>query len=174
MPLHKAFVLLEDEFLVESIPRKGIYVRKPDLTEIIDAFECREGLEGIAARRATASFTDTEIERLEALFSPFINVKEIDPVRYQKADRKFHESIINASGNNVLRRLNQIGSVLIRTYPRGIILPLEESMADHQKIIKAFRERDATEAEKLIRMHSYKARMLLEKELEMHKNNINE
>lgn len=171
MPLHKAFVLLEDEFLVESIPRKGIYVRKPDLTEIIDAFECREGLEGIAARRATASFSDKEIDRLEALFTPFINVKEIDPVRYQKADQEFHESIINASGNAVLRRLNHIGSVLIRTYPRGIILPLDESMADHQKIIQAFRERDITKAEMLIRKHSYKARMLLEKELEMQKNN---
>jgi len=48
MPLHKAFVMLEDEFLVESIPRRGIFIRKPDIQEIIDAFECREGLEGIA------------------------------------------------------------------------------------------------------------------------------
>lgn len=166
MPLHKAFVMLEEEFLVESIPRRGIFVTKPDLQAIIDAFECREGLEGIAARRAAENLSDREIDALETLFEKAYHGKETTHSDYQQADQAFHEAIIKASGNNVMRRLNSIGSVLIRTYPKGIILPLEESMADHREILKAFRDRDAEKAEALIRNHSRKAIRILQKELE--------
>lgn len=165
MPLHKAFVMLEEEFLVESIPRRGIFVSKPDIQAIIDAFECREGLEGVAARRATENFTDQEIDALEALFSKALAGDTMNHAAYQQADRSFHEAIIKASGNRVMKRLNHIGNVLIRTYPKGIILPLEESMADHREILKAFRARDAGRAEALIRNHSRKAIRILKKEL---------
>ena len=166
MPLHKAFVMLEDEFLVESIPRRGIFVRKPDIQAIIDAFECREGLEGIAARRAAENLSDQEIDELEKIFAKVFEGEEITHFDYQQADRAFHEAIIRASGNQVMERLNSIGSVLIRTYPKGIILPLEESIEDHRKIIKAFREQDAEKAEQLIRNHSRKAIRILRKEFD--------
>lgn len=169
MPLHKAFAMLEDEFLVESIPRRGIFIRKPDLQEIIDAFECREGLEGIAARRAATNLSDADINRLEELFRPFFSAKKIDPAGYQAADQAFHEAIIQASGNNIMKKLNNIGNVLISTYPKGIILPLAESLEDHRQIIQAFRERNGDRAEILIRNHSRKARNLLEQELNKNK-----
>ncbi|MCF8362670.1 MAG: GntR family transcriptional regulator, partial [Prolixibacteraceae bacterium] len=35
MPLHKAFQMLENEMLVESVPRRGYFVRKFDPQEII-------------------------------------------------------------------------------------------------------------------------------------------
>lgn len=168
MPLHKAFVMLEDEFLVESIPRRGIFIKRPDLREIIDAFECREGLEGIAARRAAANLTEQEIDALEEMFTDLGGSEASSHADYQQADHAFHEAIINASGNNVMRKLNSIGSVLIRTYPKGIILPLEESMSDHRKILQAFRDRDAEKAESLVRNHSRKAIRILEKELRDH------
>jgi len=165
MPLHKAFVMLEEEFLVESIPRRGIFIRKPDIQEIIDAFECREGLEGIAARRAASNLTNKEIDHLEFLFKEFQDLTHIDPVLYQAADTEFHELIIQASGNKVMHRLNSIGSVLIRTYPKGIILPFRESLNDHGRIVEAFRRRDGELAEKLVREHSRKAKEILEKQI---------
>src|SRR5210317_907154 len=57
MPLHKAFQMLENEMLVENFPRRGFYVTKIDKSKLIDAFECREALEGIAVRRATSVVT---------------------------------------------------------------------------------------------------------------------
>ncbi|MGC9344301.1 MAG: GntR family transcriptional regulator [Bacteroidales bacterium] len=174
MPLHKAFQMLEDEFLVESIPRRGIFVKKPDLVEILEAFECREGLEGIAARRAARVMTEKEIDELESLFKPFSKLDEIIESEYQKADQRFHETIINSSGNNVLKRLNSIGNVLIRTYPKGIILPYHESMSDHFKIIRAFRERSPGKAESFVREHSRKARNIIEKQINKTENISNE
>lgn len=165
MPLHKAFQMLEDEFLVESVPRRGIYVKKPDLEEILEAFECREGLEGIAARRAALRLTDKEIDKMESLFKPFLKLNKIKESDYQKADQRFHETIISSSGNSILERLNNIGSVLILTYPKGIILPYKESMDDHMRIIESFRERSPEKAELLIREHSRKARNIIENQI---------
>ncbi|MCF8225126.1 MAG: GntR family transcriptional regulator [Bacteroidales bacterium] len=169
MPLHKAFAMLEDEYLVESIPRRGIFIRKPDIKAIIEAFECREGLESIAARKAAKNFSEQEIDELEQLFVPFKKISNIDPSEYQAADQKFHEAIFNASGNAVMQKLNTIGSILIRTYPKGVVLPFEESLEDHRKIIDAFRNRNSSKAEKLVRMHSRKAQKILDKEMQMKK-----
>ncbi|MFP4060716.1 MAG: GntR family transcriptional regulator, partial [Bacteroidales bacterium] len=137
MPLHKAFQMLEDEFLVKSIPRRGIFVRKPNLREIMEAFECREGLEGIAARYAATNMPLDQVKELQELFNSFIDSEEVDKMEYQRADQAFHEAIIGASENSVLQRLNSIGNVLIRTYPKGIILPLQESLQDHILILEA-------------------------------------
>jgi len=169
MPLHKAFVLLEDEFLVESVPRRGIFIRKPDLQDIIDAFECREGLEGIAARRAAVNLSDEEIDALDNQFEEVGDHGYFSHAAYQQADHDFHEAIIRAGRNEVMAKLNRIGSVLIRTYPKGIILPLKESMADHREIIRAFRERNAERAEELVRNHSRKAVIILQNELKNQK-----
>ncbi len=169
MPLHKAFQMLEDQYLVESIPRKGIFVRKPGIREIMDAFECREGLEGIAARRATENISPQEISNLKSLFEPFRGKEDIDMLAYRKADQTLHDTIIRLSGNKVLQKMNTIGNVLIRTYPRGIILPVEESLSDHFQILGALEIKDGERAESLVRMHSRKARNILEKEL--HKQN---
>lgn len=166
MPLHKAFQMLEDELLVESVPRRGIFVRRPDLRDIIEAFECREGLEGVAARRIVETMSDEQIDELEGLFAPFRDLDRVDEARYQQADQSFHEAIIRASGNSILQKLNAIGSVLIRTYPKGIILPFEDSMNDHRLIIRALRERDPEKAEGVLRNHSRKARDILMNQLQ--------
>ncbi len=165
MPLHKAFQMLEDELLVESIPRRGIFVRRPDIRDIIEAFECREGLEGVAVRRGVESMSERQIDELEGLFKPFTDLDAIDEARYQQADHSFHEAIIRASGNSILQKLNSIGSILIRTYPKGIILPFRDSMNDHRLVIRALRERDAEKAESVIRNHSRKARDILMNQL---------
>lgn len=165
MPLHVAFVKLEEEYLVESIPRRGIFVRKQNLNDIIEAFECRSALEGIAARRGAANFSKTDIIKLRALFEPFKDQDHIDRLSYQKADQDFHLTIIKESGNSLLQRLNNIGNLLIRTYPRGIILPIKDSLNDHFEIIAAFENRDPDKAELLTREHSLRAKKILEHEL---------
>ena len=64
MPLYKAFQMLENELFVGHVPRKGFYVRIVNLHEIADAFECREAIEGLAARRASKNLTENDIRFL--------------------------------------------------------------------------------------------------------------
>lgn len=167
MPLHKAFQMLEDELLVESLPRRGFYVRKPTLEEYIEAFECREALEGLAARKAAELMSLAEIDELRDHFIQFQEQVNIDIKEYSKADQLFHESIIKASGNNLLQKLNRKGNVLIRTFPKGIVMSVEESIQDHFRILKALEARNAELAEKLIKDHARKARDILYMQLNL-------
>ncbi len=67
-----------------------------------------------------------------------------------------------AGQNSILQKLNQVGEILIRTYPKAILLPINDSLNDHMLIIKALESGNADEAERLISNHSSKARDILE------------
>ncbi len=159
MPLHKAFQMLENELLVEHIPRRGIFVKKVDLNEIADAFECREVLEGLAARRAAQSITPAEIRFLHNLFSPFSSdPANADPAKYQEADMIFHNTIIRISGNRILEKMEMLGNVITRTHQRGLIRGPIETYREHMDIIEALAKNDGPRAECLIKSHSSKSR----------------
>lgn len=162
MPLHKAFQMLEHELLVESIPRRGIYVKKIDFQEIADAFDCREAIEGIACQRLAETATKAELDILAGLFEPFKGISgKIDPLKYQEADHLFHSLLIEFTGNKILQRMEVLGNVLIRSYTQGLIRPPEITLSEHFDIIDALRARDGDLAEKLIRRHSSLSRKIV-------------
>lgn len=152
-PLLKAFQMLENEFLVESVPRRGIFVKRIDLSEILDAFECREVLEGVAARRAAINITDKEIEELKELFAPFNGDGKDDLLAYQEADHHFHKKLVNISENKLLTKLDLFSNLLVRTYQNGLIRGPEETLPEHYAIIEALEEHNSEEAERLARLH---------------------
>lgn len=154
MPLHKAFQMLENEMLVESIPRRGYFVKKFDPQEIIDAFECREAIEGVAARKAAGKITKEEVLQLYDLFKPFEDdLNNIDISAYQKADQEFHKLILQISGNKVLQKMEMFSNILKKTYQRGLIRKAKDTFNEHITIINALENHDGELAEKLLRIH---------------------
>lgn len=111
MPLHKAFQMLENEMLVENLPRRGFFVTRIDNKQLIDAFECREALEGVAVRRATQIITREELAYLKSLFKPFIGKSKIDEKKYIEADQEFHNSILKFSRNEILKKFEVISNI---------------------------------------------------------------
>lgn len=161
MPLHKAFQMLENEMLVENLPRRGFYVTKIDASQLIDAFECREALEGVAVRRVANTISEEDLGHLKSLFSKFIGKTSIDHKEYIEADQEFHNSILKMSGNQILSRFDVISNISIRTYRGGLIRTPEDTLPEHLAIIKAIEENDAELAEKLLRSHLLKSRNAL-------------
>lgn len=157
MPLHRAFQMLENEMLVESIPRRGYFVTKVDAKQLIDAFECREALEGIAARRAAKNITKEQLKYMKSLFAKFIGAKEIDVPQYIDSDQEFHNMIMKISGNQILNRLEMLGNNTIRTYRGGLLRTPMETMPEHLAIIAALEEGNGELAEKLVREHMNKS-----------------
>ena len=164
MPLHKAFQMLADEMLVENLPRRGFYVTVVDRQRLIDAFEVREALEGVAVRRATNVISPKEIDYLRSLFVSFVGKKEIDVKTYSKSDQEFHDSILKICGNQIVRKLEVISNITLQTYRGGLIRSPRETLPEHLDIISAIEEKDADRAEELIREHSRKTCTLLRKE----------
>jgi len=157
MPLHRAFQMLENEMLIENIPRRGFYVTKIDPNLLIDAFECREALEGIAARRAAKNITKEQIKYLKSLFKKFVGANEIVIAEYLESDQEFHNMIMKISGNHIINRLELLGNNTIRTFRGGLLRTPQETLPEHLAIIEALEKGDGELAEKLVREHTNKS-----------------
>lgn len=170
MPLHKAFQMLENEMLVVNMPRRGFYVTEIDLNQLLDAFECREALEGIAARRATAAITEKELEELQLLFKPFVGKKDIDVKKYIDADQEFHNAILKISGNQILQKFEIIKNIASQTYRGGLLRMPDETLQEHLGIIEAIAKGDQKLAEERMREHSVKTQQKLREKIESETN----
>lgn len=158
MPLHRAFQMLESEMLVEAKPRRGFYVRNVSLNTLIEAFECREVLEGLAVRRIAQGDKALEIgEKLWNNFKSFEGQESIDEDAYRKADQVFHNSLMDYADNEVLKRLNSFSHFLKQSYVFGLVREVKETIIEHKDICEAIKRKDAREAERLIREHASKS-----------------
>ena len=166
-PIREALNQLSKEGIIEIFPRKGAFVKNCTKEEVIEILILREVLEGVAARLATLQMSDGLVKRLETLFKDYRK----DSIDYAQADEQFHSEIIQASGstrlvglvNNLTDSLQMLDMRAVSfRYPERI----KESLAEHLKIIDAFRARDAVMAEKLTREHFQHTRFYYEKHLE--------
>jgi GntR family transcriptional regulator, vanillate catabolism transcriptional regulator len=161
MPLHRAFQMLENDMLVEQKPRRGFYVRSFEKNEILEVFECREVLEGLAARKVALRKDNAQIaEDLTAIFDPYLGLKKINSDKYRISDRSFHLLIMEKSENGMLQKLNSTGHFLLHSFVSGLIREPLETLPEHFSIIEAIKVGDPDDAEKCMRQHS---RLSLEK-----------
>ena len=156
-PLVKAFQILEQELLLESIPRRGMYVRQSNIYDMLDAYECRQGIETTAVRIITNKITISKFEELKSIFDPFLNSKNINREEYLKADFHFHNMIIQISNNNYLIKMNQIANIYNRTYRIGLIREPLETLPEHLMILSAIETKDTGLAEEYMRNHIRKS-----------------
>jgi len=161
-PLRSALQMLEGEYLVESVSRRGVIVKEFSDAEILEIYDCRIALEGIAIRLFTERASAMDIKKLKDLFAPFFT-GPINPVNYQKADSKFHNSIVHGCGNNFLSKLFQQGNLLVFIDIIGLLRAPEETLQEHIKIIEAIEHRNADLAESLARTHLDKSKKLIAK-----------
>ncbi len=170
-PLMKALLALENEYLVESIPRRGMYLRVLDYKEIIDIYTCREALEGMAAR-ILASKKDASIsKKLNACFSHFLGQKTIDENAYAEADEMFHSMLIKLTENAPLDNIYFFSNIHDKVVGHGLVRTPEETLEEHFEIINAIEEGNPDKAEKLVREHINKSKELL---INQHKNQRSE
>lgn len=170
-PLQKALQLLENEFLVESIPRRGVYVRKIDFKEMIDVYYCREAIEGMAARLLAKAADPAVVKQLRACFDPFIGKDDINVTKYSSADEKFHKLIVGQTENKPLDKIYFFGNIYGQVVSMGLVRGPKETIDEHIKIIDSIASGDQDSAEKFARQHIEKSRVLLEKEYQKQREN---
>ncbi|GAA4232824.1 GntR family transcriptional regulator [Postechiella marina] len=160
-PLMKALLALENEYLVESIPRRGMFIRALDEKEIIDIYTCREALEGMAARILANKKSPLVIKKLKACFEPFTSQKDIDVDAYAKADEKFHSLLIKLTGNAPLDKVYFFTNIHDKIVGHGLVRTPDDTLDEHFDIINAIEAGKADDAEQLIRAHINKSKELL-------------
>ena len=116
-PLVSALKYLDKEKLVQSIPRRGFFVRLFTKQEMISIFELREVLEGLAARRAALNISDKETEQLKDFFVSFQGLTDITDIRaYAKEDRRFHHFLLEIGAKEFLKSILENYNIIIYSY----------------------------------------------------------
>ena len=172
-PLVKAFQILEQEMFIESIPRRGMYVRSINAFDMLNAFECRQGIETTAVRIVTAKLTDGQFRELKKYFDPFLNSKDIDRIAYLKADSEFHHRLIQMTRNDFLIKMNEIAHVFNQTYRTGLIREPHDTLPEHLMILSAMDTRDICLAEEYMRNHIRKSIQTIKANISKYSENIN-
>jgi DNA-binding GntR family transcriptional regulator len=170
-PLVNALKKLEQEHLITAIPRRGFYARHFSKEEMINIFELREVLEGLAARRAAIRISDNQIQKLRNFFKDFKSCEDDGIVeKYAKEDRRFHNFLIQIGGDDLLSSILETYSVITFSYlvglRGGLVRPPRETIREHLAIIEAITRKDPEMAESVVRLHLRKSREKLAQEFE--------
>jgi DNA-binding GntR family transcriptional regulator len=161
-PLVSALKFLEQEKLIEVKPRRGFFVRLFTKQEMVNIFELREVLEGLAARRAASNITDTQIVRLKGFFKQFAKLTDItDYKAYAIEDRLFHNFVTEIGSKEFLKSILETCNIISYSYQlvnsEGLVRPPNETIKEHQAMIEAITKRDSVAAEDLMRLHFKKS-----------------
>jgi DNA-binding GntR family transcriptional regulator len=158
-PIREALSRLEQEGLVQNIPRRGAFVVRKTKKEILEIICVWGALEGMAARMATVRASDEEIAELRELFATFKDPEgasaQID--EYSNKNITFHQAIIKLCKCDLLVDIAEglflhMRPVLSRTISEG--QRLTNSIVDHMYIIEVLEKRDADLSETYVREHT--------------------
>lgn len=159
-PIREALSRLEQEGLVEMIPRKGTFVARKSKEEILEMISVWAALESMAARLATRVASDAKIGELRELFVTFEGEEgpqaHID--EYSDTNIRFHQKIISLSKSELLKQMADSLFVHMRAIRAQTITErdrADRSIIDHLHIIEAIEARDTELAERLVREHSF-------------------
>jgi len=157
-PIREAMTLLEQEGFVRTLPRRGVFVVRKTMKEMLEIIHVWAALESMAARLITLHASSAEIASLRKLFEEFQGERPDGHMdEYSDANLAFHQAIIRLSKSkliadmtgNLLIHVRAIRQVTIRQTDRAA-----RSIVDHMKIIEALERRDTELAERLDRQHT--------------------
>jgi len=156
-PIREALFQLEKDGFVQSMPRKGFWVRVLSVADIEEIYLIREALEGISAGRAATLLDQHNIEYLEErwLVAEAL-VSDGDRGQALEVSNSLHETILRVGGNNrVVQIINNLRENIQRLHIIAAMLPgrLEQSSIEHHAILLALKQRDPVLAEQAMRKH---------------------
>jgi DNA-binding GntR family transcriptional regulator len=157
-PIREAFRQLESEGYLTVIPRRGAVVSEFSAKDVEEFYAIKSIMEGYAARRACEKLNEKDLDRLQAINDKLSDLAQIgDSKHFFKVHSDFHELFIKAADNE---KLHELIAGLVTKFQRlrftSLSLPgrMAISVQEHDKIIDAFRKRDADLAETLVRKNA--------------------
>ncbi len=161
-PVREALQRLEQEGLVKTEPGKGAVVLGISQGDLLDIYEIRIRIEGLAARYAARSITDEQIKEMRDLveLQEFYAAKN-DSQNLRDLDSKFHSMIYKFCTSRILtdtlaslhHRIERFRRISVEMGGRGNL-----SVEEHRDIAEALAAHDEDKAERLLIEHIKNAR----------------
>jgi DNA-binding GntR family transcriptional regulator len=154
MPVREALRRLSAEGFVELISHRGAIVAELSHDEIIEIYEMRGVLQGLAARLAVPHYTDEAIVEMREILAKLDATTDI--AEWIELNSAFHQAIESPSeAEHVLalvERLTQLCAPYLQISVR--FLNAEETAVGlHHAMMDAVLERDADALEQAVRAH---------------------
>jgi len=144
-PVREALDLLVAAGLAERVPYRGVRVLQLSTIEIVDAYVMRLVLESAAARLAALNITEDQLAALRETLEKTRALITLDDMSTQRQlNKKFHLSMVAASGNSLLSKLYETVS---NTFPDWM---LYESMFRHPELLQESLRREFQEHEAIV------------------------
>lgn len=157
-PVREALQRLGSEGLIVRV-RRGWAVREFSKAEIREVYEVRLALEGYAARLAAERASDRELDEIGTLIDEQLRAQAADVIPRDllvQVNDRFHESIVEASGNARLVESIRRSRTYYFNYRLASLYTDEQavsSLDEHVAIAAAVRQRAGDKAELLTREH---------------------
>lgn len=161
--LREAIAKLESSNLVERQANVGARVISLSNKSLLEIYQVRESLEGLAARLAAQNMTSEEVESLISMLElQKTGLNRASGKDYQAVDFDFHFSIVLGSHNErLIRILSRDLFELVHFYRKkfsGSGPRPEKALNEHSEIVSAISRKDGEMAEMLMRHHIRSAR----------------
>lgn len=157
-PVRAALKRLVYDGFAQIIPNKGVFVIKPTIKEIKDAFAVRMFLETKAAGLAADNINNDDINYLCQLQNEeklIFESRDID--NYYHFNDSFHFTIAELSGNPILSEYihNIVGrtTIYLILFDPFYQMEINPSIDEHLHIIEALKRKDSADSSKAMEIH---------------------
>ena len=159
-PVREALQRLEQDGLVQRTDR-GLHVRTRSPEEILEIYEVRIELEGMAAGQAAERSTPFDLARIRRCADEMTAAPEGDEVTMARTNHAFHQAIWQASHNlTLVDLLDRLHDHLTRYPATTLTSPgrWKAVIAEHRELMALIANRDAAGARALAERHMREAR----------------
>ncbi len=157
-PVREAFRRLAAEGFVAISPWQGVRVQSFSDLEVVETYQCREVLEGLACRLAATNIDAAGIQELRRLLSE--SQRDRRASRLVELNTSFHGLIYSYARNSKLKGLLGIFQDMIlrdRVLTAYSAIRCREIHSEHTKLVAALEARNANAAEAAGRYHVQQA-----------------
>lgn len=155
MPVREAIRQLDAEGYLTIRPNRGAIVRARSPADVIEIYEMRAVLEGLAAGIAATVATADDLDEIELQIHRLDRVRD-DPLHWIERHDLLHDAFCGLSGREQLRaecrRLRLALTPYVRLFVSRNRQP-ETPGHEHAVILETLRSRDAAKAETIMRAH---------------------
>lgn len=156
-PIREALAQLSAGNLVDIKPRRGAFVRRVTVRDVVEMFEVMAELEAMCARLAARRMGATQIDGLRLAHEGCMTAAaDGDADRYYYENETFHGRIYEGCANRFLRQQTEALRNRLKPYRRmQLRMPhrVAASLAEHEKIIRAIAAGDEAGVDALIKAH---------------------
>ena len=140
-PLREATRSLEAKGFLRSVRHRGVFVRQLSLQEVLEVYDMRAALFGLAARLACTRRSAALLHRLSGLIDEMdVAAAASDVERFYPLNLAFHEMLTEAGGNHlVIAEMQRLVTKIHLFDRRGMVNPqtLAQSNEEHRAIVDA-------------------------------------